>query len=351
MAVQERFAHRFHRESFREKVEKYSTDGLREFKKIVYSHLFFHLSFFSLLAIAFLGFLLSLTLFFNPSMIALFLSILLITGFVYFTLLFYFQTKKPEQLLQLRNWFISLCKQGLPPTNDLSEYHLSLANAAYSFASHLGTDPSHLSQHSNRYSYLLHRLLQRGAEMYYKKNIDQMKELLMFTSINQHIELIKECPTQVEVHASLANTYIALSHLYRGKGQTPSSKEQVSKFHSSIKKAIQEFQIINDYSPNDPWVYAQLASCYHDLQLYEEEITTYEAILKLCPNDKEILFRLGILYFQQNNNGKGLRIYEKLRKLGFSKADQLLDFYGAEMQEGALPFEACDFPSKGELAL
>ena len=96
---------------------------------------------------------------------------------------------------------------------------------------------------------------------------------------------------------------------------------------------MQEFQIIDYYSPNDPWVYAQLASCYHDLALYEKEIQAYEIILKLCPNDKEILFRLGILYFQQGMNAQGLQIYEKLKTLQFSRTEELLAFYGANIEQ------------------
>ena len=43
--------------------------------------------------------------------------------------------------------------------------------------------------------------------------------------------------------------------------------------------------------------------------MHKEEITEYETILKLCPEDKQILFRLGILCFQQGENALGLQIY------------------------------------------
>ena len=48
--------------------------------------------------------------------------------------------------------------------------------------------------------------------------------------------------------------------------------------------------------------------------------------------DKEIMFRLGILLFQQGQNAKGLQIYEELKNLQFSRADELIDFYDANIK-------------------
>ena len=101
----------------------------------------------------------------------------------------------------------------------------------------------------------------------------------------------------------------------------------------TAEKAIQEFKIIDHYSPEDPWVHAQLASCYHDLKMHSKEITEYETILKLCPEDKQILFRLGILCFQQGENARGLQIYEQLKEMQFSRADELIDFYDANIKQ------------------
>ena len=279
-----------------------------------------------------MAFLFFLIFFFKPSLIAFSLAALLLTGFAYLILIFYFQTKKPEQLLQLRNWFMLLCKQGLPSSIDPSEYHLSLANAAYSFSSYLSQKQSHFYTFP-RVNRSFHQLIQKLTHLYHRQDIHKMKEILILVSINEHVQLIKETPTHVEAHASLANTYVALSHLYRTQGGQTTPKEFAEKFKAATAKAIQEFEIINHYSPNDPWVYAQLASCYHDLELYDKEIEAYETILKLCPNDKEILFRIGILYFQQGLNAQGLQIYEKLKTLNFSRTEELIDFYGANIKQ------------------
>ena len=61
----------------------------------------------------------------------------------------------------------------------------------------------------------------------------------------------------------------------------------------------------------------------------EEEIREYETILQLCPDDKETLFKLGKLYFEQGQNAKGLQVYENLKHSHYTKAESLIHFYGA----------------------
>jgi len=72
----------------------------------------------------------------------------------------------------------------------------------------------------------------------------------------------------------------------------------------------------------------QLAYSYRDLGMPTQEIDEYETILKLCPHDKETLFKLGVLYFSQGLNSKGLRVYEELRHSHFKKARLLIGHYG-----------------------
>ncbi len=107
------------------------------------------------------------------------------------------------------------------------------------------------------------------------------------------------------------------------------SKSFKQKFRLTAEKAIEEFKILSDYAPHDPWVHAQLAYSYRDLQMPKEEIKEYEAILQLCPDDKETLFKLGKLYFEQGQNAKGLKIYETLKFSHYKKAESLIHFYGA----------------------
>ncbi|NGX50185.1 MAG: hypothetical protein K1060chlam2_00026 [Chlamydiae bacterium] len=315
---------RFNHEGFQKNVEANCLNSLKQFKKIMRSYIFFHLSFLGLLAAEVTAFFLFLTLLFQTSLIAFSLAAILLTGFTYLILLFYFQTKKPEQLLELRNYFMLLCKKSLPKSLLHSEYHLSLANAAYRFATQLSREEEPL--HPFKPSAIsLNHLMRKFTTLCHRKDIQRMKEVLFIVSINEHIQLIKSAPTDLEAHASLANTYVALSRLYQDS--------EKSKLHAAAQKAIQEFKIIDHYSPEDPWVHAQLASCYHDLKMFDDEIKEYETILQLCPEDKQILFRLGILYFQQGENARGLQIYETLQAMQFSRADELIDFYDANIKQ------------------
>ena len=101
------------------------------------------------------------------------------------------------------------------------------------------------------------------------------------------------------------------------------------KFQTAAQRGVAELKIIEEYAPNDTWVHAQLAVLYRDLKLPALEIQEYETLAKMTNNDKEILFRLGLLYFEHGLNTKGLRIYEILKKSAHPQADALISFYDA----------------------
>ena len=167
-----------------------------------------------------------------------------------------------------------------------------------------------------------------------------MRELLLKAAVDEQLKLVRLEPTNLEIHAALANTYVLLSTLYRDPRRTEGldldrwipperySVEMNARFEHSTHCAIEELKILNEYAPNDPWVHAQLAYSYRDLQMPEEEIREYQAILRLRPDDKDTLFRLGVLHFQLGQNAHGLRIYEQLRQSHYKKAAALIKFYG-----------------------
>jgi len=142
------------------------------------------------------------------------------------------------------------------------------------------------------------------------------------------------------VHASVANAYVNLSSLYVDPRKTEGYEEDIwipqnkytqlfqERFQEISKKAIEEFKILEAYAPMDPWVHTQLAYSYHDLNLPEEEIKEWEAVIRLRPDDKEGLYRLGKLYFSQGLNAKGLKVYEELRLSNYKKAEELIKHYG-----------------------
>lgn len=166
-----------------------------------------------------------------------------------------------------------------------------------------------------------------------------MKELLLLSAAHEHFSLIKCTPTDLEAHASLADTYRILSKLYidpqklamnetiRWMPKRFYAEEMVQKSNSFLERALEELLILNDFAPHDPWVHAQLASIYEELKMPEKEMLEYERILELSPEEKEVLFRLGILYFEQGQIAKGLRIYEKFKKIHPTKAHELINYY------------------------
>jgi len=297
-------------------IEKCCYESALQFKKILRSYVWFHVSFFlciSLETIAFFSFIIySAGSFFIPIALA---SIFL-TAFSYFVLIYYFQAKKPDQFAHIKNSFFDLCRQTFERNPSASDYHLSLAGAFEKLASFL----------EKHFTEPLQSRLFKQTHFFIKKDVLSMQEMLIFESIKEHITLIKKEPTDFEAHASLALTYLNLAKIYKPKSLTEEKNET---YISSIERGIEEFKILRDYLSTDPWVHAQLASCYHDLDMKKEEIKEYEMILHLRPDDKEIMHRLGILYFQQGQNAKGLKIYEQLRSFGYKKADQLLQYYDA----------------------
>ena len=147
------------------------------------------------------------------------------------------------------------------------------------------------------------------------------------------------------MHAALANAYVMLSSQYllpqtqttaSGGGSLafwfkPSEKTQKrlqEKFRSACQKAMEEFSILREYAPLDPWVHTQLAYSFRDLNMPEKEIQELEILATLKPREHEILFKLGHLYFEQGHNAKGLQIYEKLKALKPQKAEELIQHYG-----------------------
>lgn len=325
---------------FQNNLPQYYRSILREFRKVTHSFVSFNLLFSALFVSELLLFFLFLPFLSRSAVLAFALGGLFLTCFSYFVLLFYFQAKKPEQLQNLKDQFIQSCRQvlSLPPGE--AQHHLSVAAALSKLAAYLHDFewnfykvPSFLQVFSG--------LISRFSAYCYWEDVFKMKLLLIESAIDEHLKQIVLTPTDLEVHASLANTYVALSKIYLAPTQEnpvqknkPTAKQLKNlpfydeKFRAAARLAIEEFRILSHYAPNDPWVHEQLAVGYRDLNMPEEEVKEVETLLKLRSQDKEILFRLGTLYFKQGQNAKGLQVYEELRKANFKKAESLIASYG-----------------------
>lgn len=333
----ESFIH-FDRDYFNNHLQK-AVDGLLPpFNRVIKSYVWFNLLFLFLVTLEIIFFIFGLTWLSDSSALAISLAILFLTVFSYFILHAFLQGKKNLQLIRLRDRFISACKSLIAYSEGVAEHHMALANACSRGASSLqGTEFTYYTP-TARLKFMS-ALLERFSFWWHWEDVHQMRELLLLFSIDEHLQLVKCEPTNLEVHTALANAYVTLSSLYvdhkkseEGGGwmlEKQRSVELEKKFRAAAERAIEEFQILNDYAPDDPWIHAQLAYSYRDLQMPQEEIREYETILRLRPDDKETLYRLGTLYFQQGFNAKGLKVYESLKNFNFKRAESLIKHYGA----------------------
>lgn len=330
----------FDKRHYHRQVSKLWSPLLQKFDRLIRSHVWFNASFL-LLALTEVALFLSFFAFLSHSTVLAFtLATFFMTLFSYFVLRLYLQAKKPEQLLQLCEGYLQICREAIHYQEGVPEHHIALANAAHKFAASL---------HEKEYSYYpapgflksLAPTLERFSCFVHWKDVHRMKELLLLAAVEEHLKVVQCEPTNLEVHAALANAYVMLSSLYADPRKYQdydeeryipperNAPEMQEKFRATAERAIEEFKILNDYAPDDPWVHVQLAYSYHDLQMPDEEIKEYEIVMRLRPSDHDTLFKLGMLYFQQGANAKGLRIYEQLKQMHYKKAESLIRFYGS----------------------
>lgn len=271
--------------------------------------------------------------------LALSLAGIFFTFFAYFTLRIYFQTKKPEQLKIINERYVSACKALLSYQDGSVEHAIALASACCKLANRFHAREYNLYRLPSWLGFL-NPWLEKFSCWWHWEDIHYIKEQLLQEAVDEHIKIVKSQPTSLEAHASLANAYVMLSGLYIDPRKMEGYEDDLwipenkygedfqEKFRAIAVRAIEEFKILSEYAPDDPWVHSQLAYSYHDLQMPLEEIKEYETIQKLVPDDRDNLYKLGVLYFQQGYNAKGLRVYEELKKGHYKKAESLIKYYG-----------------------
>ncbi len=325
-----------------EQIVQWVQDFQPKFKKVVRGHTIFHASFLTICLLESLSFAIFFPFFKEYSLIAFALALLFLTIFSYYILHLYSLTRKPEQLKELNNIFSDGAKKIIDFEDELPESHISLAEIfcklVYSLDGieyNLIKSPSFLRKFNTQFENL--------SCWIYWHDLFSVKEMALLAMIEEQIKLVKCDATSLEAHTALANAYVMLSALYakppeqeeaddEDKRWLPSksnSEELKLKFQTVAKRAIEEFKILCEYAPNDPWVHEQLAYSYCDLHMPLEAINEYEQILKLNPNDSEAYFKVGILYFQLGRNAHGLNVYEQLKRLHYKKAETLISYYGA----------------------
>lgn len=298
---------------------------LKDFKKIVHSHILLHILFISLIIGEMIGFLPFIQ---KSAMAALGISLFFLTIFSYLVIFIYSQTRKPERLLRLKTMFLDSCRRHISIPVGEVHHHLTIADALLKLASYLEDFEKNFYKLPT-IAQFLNKVFNKFSSYFYWKDVFHLKKLLLSAAVEEHLKQIRITPTDLEIHASLAATYVAQSKIYRLKGRNRKTQGLfVKDFRSSSHLAIEEFEILNSYAPNDPWIHEQLAIGYQELDMPDYELKEVELLAQLRPHDKEILFRLGELYFQQGMNAKGLRIYEELKQLNFKKSEALISYYG-----------------------
>ncbi len=330
----------FDRRVYHEQLSRLSTPTYRKLNRILKTYQLFNVAFIAIAAFEIILFI-SLFALLNASLIlAYVLGAFFLTLFSYLVLRLYIQAKKPEQLLDLCEQYLMRCKELIRYQEGVPEHHIALSSAASKFAGAL-SEKEYTSYSSPFFLKSLTPLLEKFSAWCHWQDYYKMREYLLQVAVDEHIRVVKCEPTNLEVHAALANAYVRLSFIYadpygqegvdeeRWIPKERTSEEMKEKFRKTAERAIEEFKILSDYAPNDPWVHLQLAYSYHDLQMPLQEICEYEIILNLRPNDHDILFQLGVLYFEQGMNAKGLRIYEILKQAHYQKSENLIKFYGS----------------------
>lgn len=325
---------------YHEQVNQLCAPALRRFNKVIRSYAMFNIVAVMILVAMALFSCLLVALVPGSSLLAITLALVFLTTFSYLIIRMYLQAKKPELFSAIGERYIKRCRSLIEYEEGNPEHHLAMASAMCKFAANL---------HDNEYTYYvppsflssLAPLMERFSCWMHWKDVFDMKELLLKASIKEHVQLVRLEPSDIEAHAALANAYVMLCGLYADPRSAeghdaarwicPKScnEEREKKFEKAASCAIEELQILQDFAPNDPWIHAQLAYSYHDLHMPEKEIHEYEMIVRLRPDDKDSLFKLGLLYFQQGWNAKGLCVYEELRRSHYQKAEQLIQFYGS----------------------
>ena len=112
-----------HAEGFQEKIQAFAVEAVEEFKAITRQYALFHICFFVLACLELLSFALFFSFLTQSVILAFSLAGIFLTGFAYFVFLFYFQAKKPEQLMAVREIFLDNCERLLPFEKGSCDYH------------------------------------------------------------------------------------------------------------------------------------------------------------------------------------------------------------------------------------
>lgn len=281
-------------------------------------------------------FVLFLPYFMKNAFISFMIAAFVLTVFGYFILRQYLESQKNSYFETMLEDFINETQIKNP--HEIAKISTRLAHRLYQREYKYYTLPRALS--------FLNGFSEKAGAVFHWRDVHLMRELLLQKAVHEQMEVVRKEPTNPDAHALLANAYVMLSGLYinpknienenpgRWAPENKYGPEMEALFEETAKHAVEEFKILKEYAPNDPWIYMQLAYSYRDLGMHEEEKEAYKSILMLRPHDHETRYNLARLYFKRGENAHGLKIFEELKKANYSKADELLCIYGQRKAYG-----------------
>lgn len=293
-------------------------------------NILFHFLFWLLLIVEVVAFGVFFTLLSMSSLLALSLAVIFLSLFTYLLLRLQLHTQKVEQIQYLAESFGQSIKEKWQ--SDHPDQHVELAHAYARLANSLQGKEFHLYTLPPSFGFLETTLAKISARRH-GLDILRVREHLLHLGIDEILSLILLEPTNLELHAALANAYVSLSTIFqKGSEQSWARRPSIrrflkKKFKLIMEKAIEEFRILATYVPDNAWVHQQLAISFRDLKRTKEELREYEILAKIRPKDPEVLHRLGVLYFQEGLTSKGLMIFEKLKSIDPEKGASLISLY------------------------
>lgn len=158
------------------------------------------------------------------------------------------------------------------------------------------------------------------------------------------LSIIEDSPVDLKAHTEYANSLLDQVEVYQIPKQLlpfffPSRIKKIEnedtkrKIHHLYHLAVEELKILDNLASKDPWVHAKLADCYKGMQNSTMELKEVETLKLLRPFDKEILFRLGELYFSVKKYSDGIKIYDQLKNQDKNLAIKLMQTYRASQEE------------------
>jgi tetratricopeptide (TPR) repeat protein len=306
---------------------------LKEFQLLTRRYALFHAFFLSTFVLELLTLLIFMPFQAKTMPFAALVALTCLTVFTYFVLRFYFQTRKPQQFIVLRNRFLLAVFGKGRSTWSVEELH-----PIYELLQKLQGQESQYYSLPSLFQMIV-PLVEKFSIWCHWEDVQWMKETLHLHALQKLFDWIKLHPTDVELHRTVAASYMTLYQIYQMPAAPTAfdsftqrqyaSPEMQEKFEKAAHSALEELKVVLSYTSNDPWTLRHMAQVYHDLELKQDEKKTYEKLLSLSPQDGETHYQLGKLYFELGHMAEGLRLYQALREQKNPRAQELITHYDA----------------------